>query len=82
MDFSLYYSISSKPMVTNGVETILGVQRDPVFGPVVLFGLGGIFVEMFKAWHLVRRHNAVGKRLFTTPSDLDFTPGLVVKSAP
>ena len=36
------------PMVTNGVETILGVQRDPVFGPVVLFGLGGIFVEVFK----------------------------------
>lgn len=36
------------PMVTDGVETILGVQRDPVFGPVVLFGLGGIFVEVFK----------------------------------
>ena len=36
------------PMVTDGVETILGVQRDPIFGPVVLFGLGGIFVEVFK----------------------------------
>nr|WP_320191764.1 acetate--CoA ligase family protein [uncultured Desulfobacter sp.] len=36
------------PMVTDGVETILGIQRDPVFGPVVLFGLGGIFVEVFK----------------------------------
>jgi acyl-CoA synthetase (NDP forming) len=36
------------PMITDGVETILGVQRDPVFGPVVLFGLGGIFVEVFK----------------------------------
>jgi acyl-CoA synthetase (NDP forming) len=36
------------PMVTGGVETILGVHCDPLFGPVVLFGLGGIFVEVFK----------------------------------
>ena len=36
------------PMVTGGVETILGVQRDTVFGPIVMFGLGGIFVEGLK----------------------------------
>jgi acyl-CoA synthetase (NDP forming) len=35
-------------MTTGGVETILGVQNDAVFGPVVMFGLGGIFVETFK----------------------------------
>ena len=29
-----------------GVECILGVKRDPVFGPVALFGLGGVFVEV------------------------------------
>ena len=33
------------PMVAGGVETILGVQHDPLFGPAVMFGLGGIFVE-------------------------------------
>ncbi len=36
------------PMVTGGVETILGVRNDPTFGPVVMFGLGGTFVEVFE----------------------------------
>jgi len=30
------------------VETIIGVVRDPVFGPVVLFGLGGAYAETVK----------------------------------
>lgn len=36
------------PMISGGVETLLGVQRDPVFGPVVAFGLGGVFVEVLQ----------------------------------
>ena len=36
------------PMVRGGVEMILGVQDDPVFGPVVMLGLGGIFVEVLR----------------------------------
>ncbi|MHB9286227.1 acetate--CoA ligase family protein [Halobacteriales archaeon Cl-PHB] len=31
-----------------GVETIVGSTRDPQFGPLVLFGLGGIFVEIME----------------------------------
>ncbi|MGF1502830.1 MAG: acetate--CoA ligase family protein [Paracoccaceae bacterium] len=34
------------PMVEGGVECLLGARRDPVFGPVVAFGLGGIFTEV------------------------------------
>ena len=33
------------PMLDGGVECILGAKVDPVFGPVVLFGLGGVFAE-------------------------------------
>ena len=36
------------PMVTGGVETILGVRHDPTFGPVVMFGLGGTLVEVIE----------------------------------
>ena len=40
--------VLASPMAPAGVELIIGVVRDPQFGPVVMFGLGGIFVEALK----------------------------------
>ena len=35
-----------EPMITGGVETIVGVVQEPVFGPVVVFGLGGVATDV------------------------------------
>jgi acetyltransferase len=35
-------------MIKGGRETIIGVNRDPQFGPLIMFGLGGVYVEAFK----------------------------------
>src|SRR5262249_32972180 len=35
-----------QPMIAGGVETMIGVSDDPLFGPLVAFGLGGIHVEV------------------------------------
>jgi acetyltransferase len=40
--------IEVQRMVSGGRETILGMTHDPQFGPVLMFGLGGIFVEVMK----------------------------------
>jgi len=35
-------------MVRTGKEIILGAKQDPIFGPLVMFGLGGIYVEVLR----------------------------------
>jgi acetyl coenzyme A synthetase (ADP forming)-like protein len=42
------HGVLVQEMVRGGRETIAGVTRDPSFGPLVMFGLGGIFVEVLR----------------------------------
>ncbi len=35
-----------------GQEIIIGMKRDPIFGPAILFGLGGVFVEVLKDYSI------------------------------
>jgi acyl-CoA synthetase (NDP forming) len=41
------FALMVQQMVSDGIEVILGGKRDPHFGPVVMFGLGGIHVEIY-----------------------------------
>jgi acyl-CoA synthetase (NDP forming) len=50
------------PMVQDGIECILGAKTDPVFGPVVLFGLGGIYTEVLNDVSLRRAPFGEAKR--------------------
>jgi acetyl coenzyme A synthetase (ADP forming)-like protein len=37
-----------QPMITEGIEAIVGMTRDPSFGPLIMFGLGGVEVELLQ----------------------------------
>ncbi|MBN1381726.1 MAG: acetate--CoA ligase family protein [Deltaproteobacteria bacterium] len=42
------HALLVQKMASPGMELILGARRDPVFGPIVLVGIGGIFTEVFR----------------------------------
>ena len=46
LDTSAGEGVVIQPMVAGGVETMVGITDDPLFGPLVAFGLGGIHVEV------------------------------------
>jgi len=42
------FSVFVQEMVAGGIETVIGMTTDPAFGPLIMFGLGGIYVEILK----------------------------------
>ena len=40
--------VTIQEFIANGKETIIGMKRDSQFGPLLMFGLGGIYVQVFK----------------------------------
>lgn len=65
-------------MAPGGKEVILGVTRDPVFGHAVMFGLGGIFVEVYKdvAFRLSPMGRNVARRMVKSIKGYPILKGL------
>ncbi len=65
-------------MVPKGKEVILGLSRDPVFGHAVMFGLGGIFVEVYKdvVFRLSPMGRNVARRMVKTITGYPILKGL------
>jgi acetate---CoA ligase (ADP-forming) len=45
---AVFEGVLIEEMAPKGIEVIIGAVKDPVFGPCIMFGLGGIFVEILK----------------------------------
>jgi len=46
--YAVVHGVSVQKMLQPATEVIVGTSKDPQFGPVIMFGLGGIFVELLK----------------------------------
>ncbi|MCB9358262.1 MAG: acetate--CoA ligase family protein, partial [Calditrichaeota bacterium] len=42
------WGVTLEPMISGGREIVMGIHSDPTFGPLVMFGMGGIYVEVLK----------------------------------
>ena len=42
------HGVSVQQLIRGGVEAIVGMSRDPGFGPLIMFGLGGVYVEVLR----------------------------------
>jgi len=45
---AIVHGLTVQKMARPGIEVIVGMSKDPQFGPVIMFGLGGILVELLK----------------------------------
>jgi acyl-CoA synthetase (NDP forming) len=45
---AVVHGVSVQKMARPGIEVIVGTSKDPQFGSVIMFGLGGVFVELLK----------------------------------
>ena len=65
------------PMIEDGIDCLLGGKIDPVFGPIVLFGLGGIFTEVFDdtALHLAPFDREIARGLIDEIRGSDMLKG-------
>jgi len=48
MPYAFLEGVHLQPMLSGGREIIIGIVYDPTFGPMLMFGLGGIYVEILK----------------------------------
>lgn len=46
------HGVLIEPMINKKYELIIGAKKDPVFGPVIIFGMGGVAVEVFKDFNV------------------------------
>jgi len=87
--------VAVQKMAPKGTEVIVGMSKDPQFGPVLMFGLGGIFVEVLKdvAFRIVPLEPRDARQMVREikgfpvlqgvrgqdPADLDALEGLLLK---
>jgi acyl-CoA synthetase (NDP forming) len=66
-----------QPMANPGVETIVGIVRDDLFGPVVMFGLGGTAAELFadRAFQIVPMTDVDAAELVRAPKSAPLLTG-------
>lgn len=75
--------VNVQAMVMGGKEVIIGMTRDPQFGPLIMFGLGGIYVEVLKdiAFELAPLTREEAQQLITSTKTYNLLRGVRGESA-